>query len=227
MHDMHGMHANRVENILLIHGPCVQPLGWEHWIERYVSRGYHVIGSALPMERSGNGCLSWYDDSREQARLTAVTDYYERIALTMPTSPILVGHCLGGSVVQLLVDRGIGAAGVAMNVPPAPNRFGSPGVRIADSDPAVDYGEPDRAPLLLVAGGRDASVPAELVATAARCYRQSVAITGYLEYPASCHHPLEAPGWEHLADDVLDWAEMHTTMLWSGALPGPELRAED
>ena len=52
-------------------------------------------------------------------RLTALTDYYAGIAKSLPETPILIGHSIGGLIVQLLLQRGLGAAGVAIHsVPP-------------------------------------------------------------------------------------------------------------
>lgn len=52
-------------------------------------------------------------------RLAALTDYYAAIAKDLPEQPILIGHSIGGLMVQLLLQRGIGAAGVAIHsVPP-------------------------------------------------------------------------------------------------------------
>src|SRR6185295_18728335 len=52
-------------------------------------------------------------------RLAALIDYYARIAQGFTEPPILIGHSIGGLIVQLLLQRGIGACGVAIHpVPP-------------------------------------------------------------------------------------------------------------
>src|SRR5437667_12534466 len=50
--------------------------------------------------------------------LTEVVDHYEQIIRELETPPIIIGHSFGGVVTQILLDRGWGAAGVA--VAPAP-----------------------------------------------------------------------------------------------------------
>ncbi|MEV7237689.1 nitronate monooxygenase [Streptomyces sp. NPDC051020] len=109
-------------------------------------------------------------------------------------------------VVQLLLDRGIGAAGVSICAPPIPDRA----VRrpMAAGEPTVDYRAAARAPLMLVAGRRDLAVPAKAVFNSAARYQRSTAVTGYLEYPAACHHTVATAGWEALADDLLGWVEL-------------------
>ena len=45
-------------------------------------------------------------------------EHYAAIIAKLAAPPILIGHSMGGAVVQVLLDRGLGAAGVAID--PAP-----------------------------------------------------------------------------------------------------------
>jgi len=48
-----------------------------------------------------------------------VVAHYTRIIQALPEKPIIIGHSYGGLITQLLLDRGLGAAGVAIDsVPP-------------------------------------------------------------------------------------------------------------
>ena len=47
-----------------------------------------------------------------------VADGYAKIVETMSSKPILIGHSFGGLMVQILLGRGLGAAGIAID--PAP-----------------------------------------------------------------------------------------------------------
>jgi pimeloyl-ACP methyl ester carboxylesterase len=47
-----------------------------------------------------------------------MTDHYAEIVRRLEHPPIVIGHCLGGLVTALLLDRGLAAAGVA--IAPAP-----------------------------------------------------------------------------------------------------------
>jgi alpha-beta hydrolase superfamily lysophospholipase len=179
------------DTVVLMHGTCVRALSWEHWMGRYSARGYRVIATGVPTAAPGDGLHC----SPDRDVVTAVAEYYERLLTTVTVPPILVGHCFGGLVAQILLDRGFGAAAVAMNTPSTRRR---------------GFRRRPRSPLLFVAGGLDRKVPAKSVEAAAGRRQRSGAVTGYLEYPDACHHTLRAPGWEQLADDVLDWAELHT-----------------
>ncbi len=50
--------------------------------------------------------------------ITDVVEHYAPIIQALPEPPILIGHSFGGLYVQLLLDRGLGKAGVAID--PAP-----------------------------------------------------------------------------------------------------------
>jgi hypothetical protein len=47
--------------------------------------------------------------------LTEITDYYEEIVSGLDCGPIIRGHSFGGLITQLLLDRGLGSAGVAID----------------------------------------------------------------------------------------------------------------
>ena len=50
--------------------------------------------------------------------LPEIVDYYEKEIRALDEPPVLIGHSFGGLIVELLLDRGLGRAGVAMS--PAP-----------------------------------------------------------------------------------------------------------
>ncbi|GAA4879450.1 alpha/beta fold hydrolase [Actinomycetospora straminea] len=70
---------------------------------------------------------------------------------------------------------------------------------------AVDTGRADRGPLLLMAAGRDHTVPATVVRAAHRLYSASPADTEITTYPDRGHSAPFDHGWRVLADDGLDW----------------------
>jgi pimeloyl-ACP methyl ester carboxylesterase len=51
--------------------------------------------------------------------LTEIVDHYDHIIRELCRPPVIIGHSLGGLVVQILLDRGLGAAGVAIDGAPA------------------------------------------------------------------------------------------------------------
>lgn len=254
--------------IVLIHGLWMTSLSWEKWIERYSDRGYRVIARSWPgMD------VDIEELRRDPSRIAAlgVTDivvHYERIVRELDRPPILIGHSFGGLIVQQLLDRGLGAAGVAIDpapvrgifklplstlrvgftalrnpanrhkaVPLTPKqfhyaftntlteeqsaavyqRYQVPGpdrvlfqASFANFNPRaatrVDFRNDDRAPLLLIAGGKDHVAPASLTKSNAKLYRKSKAITDFKEFPDRSHYTIGERGWEEVADYALGWA---------------------
>lgn len=110
-----GADIDTARTIVLIHGLWVNPRSWEGWKHHYESRGYEVIAPAWP------GLDREVEDLRRDPTgiagvgLREVVDHYERIIRGLERPPIIMGHSFGGTVVQILLDRGLGSAGVAID----------------------------------------------------------------------------------------------------------------
>ena len=76
----------------------------------------------------------------------------------------------------------------------------------------VDFKNDDRAPLLLIGGGADHTVPAVVDKSTAKHYGKSAAITEYREFPDRSHYTVGEDGWEEIADYALEWAVSHARM---------------
>ena len=114
------LHPNGTDTIVLIHGLWVTALIWEQWIARYRARGYRVLTPGWPGLDRGIAELRRDPSGIARLRVTDITAHYGHLIGGLSPPPALIGHCLGGLVVQILLDGGLGAAGVAINpAPPA------------------------------------------------------------------------------------------------------------
>jgi pimeloyl-ACP methyl ester carboxylesterase len=259
------------KHIVLIHGLWMTALSWEHWVKRYTEKGYNVIARSWPGMDIDIEQLRRDPSPIATIGVTEVVDYYEDIIRKLDSPPIVMGHSFGGLMAQILLDRGLGAAGVA--IAPAPvkgiillpfstlkvsfpalinpannhravpltpeqfhyaftntlteveslkafNRYSVPGpdhvlfqAAFANFNPhaatAVDFQNETRAPLLLIAGGKDHVSPASVVKANYNLYGRSKAVTGYKEFPERTHYILGQDGWEEVADYALDWGLSH------------------
>jgi len=247
-----------VNTIVLIPGLWMTALSWENWVKRYANKGYSVIAANWPGMDGDIEQLRRDPSSFATLGLTEVVDHYEKIIRGLETPPIIVGHGVGGLVTQILLDRGWGAAGVAMaSAPPkgvfrsvfgnlklalkggslTPNHFHhdfantiSEVASVAaferyvvpaptrilrqialgnfspDAPGTVRFHNDSRAPLLLVAGGKDRVVPSSMVKANFDSYRESKAETEYKEFPEQTHFTLAHDAWQKVADYVLGWA---------------------
>jgi pimeloyl-ACP methyl ester carboxylesterase len=102
------------DTILFIHGLWLTPRSWESFAARYESRGYRVLAPGWPGTEGEVEALRRNPSALNGLDLTTVVDHYDLIIRGLDTPPILMGHSLGGSVTQLLLDRGLGAAAVGL-----------------------------------------------------------------------------------------------------------------
>jgi alpha-beta hydrolase superfamily lysophospholipase len=104
--------------IVLIHGLWLTPRAWEHWIERYAELGHQVSAPAWPGMEIEVEALRKNPEVMNGRGVTEVADFYEKIVREQDRPPIIVGHSFGGLITQILLDRGLGAAGVAIHPTP-------------------------------------------------------------------------------------------------------------
>ena len=106
------------DTIVLVHGFWVTPRSWEHWIKRYESRGYRVLAPAYPGFEVEVEALNADPSPIERVTVPQIIEKLEGIVRELSSPPILIGHSAGGVFTQILLDRGYGAAGVAINSAP-------------------------------------------------------------------------------------------------------------
>lgn len=103
------------DTIVLIHGLWITARSWEKWIPRYESRGFRVLAPPYPGFEVEVEALREDPSPIEKQTIDGIADHYEAIIRGLDKPPIIIGHSFGGTVTQLLLDRGVGAAGVALN----------------------------------------------------------------------------------------------------------------
>jgi pimeloyl-ACP methyl ester carboxylesterase len=108
-----------VRRVVFIHGAFMSPESWGPWRQRFEARGYQTVAPAWPFLDHGVDELQRRPDPRfGKLGIEEIVDNYASIIRDFDTPPILVGHSFGGLFVQMLLDRGFGVAGIAID--PAP-----------------------------------------------------------------------------------------------------------
>jgi pimeloyl-ACP methyl ester carboxylesterase len=259
------------QTVVLIHGMWMTPRSWDSWVDHYVDRGHRAIAPGWP------GVKDPEETRRDPSALRGlglakITGHYEAVIRELDRPPIIIGHSFGGLVTQLLLDRGLGAAGVAIGTAPPKGilllplstlRSGLPGLKnpfdrnglaplspkqfhwrftntlseqesdatyrehyipgtnraffeaayaalSSNSPAAVDFTNPKRAPLLLIAGGEDHISPLSLNRTLLKLQSKAPSKTELKEYPGRTHFTAGMDGWEEIADYALNWALEHS-----------------
>jgi pimeloyl-ACP methyl ester carboxylesterase len=106
------------DTIVLVHGFWVTPRSWETWIPYYEAKGYKVVAPSYPGFEVEVEAINADHSIVEALTGEAVIDHLVETVAAIETPPIIIGHSAGGAFTQVLLDRGYGAAGVAMNSAP-------------------------------------------------------------------------------------------------------------
>jgi pimeloyl-ACP methyl ester carboxylesterase len=251
-----------VTTIVLINGLWLTALSWELWVKRYGEKGYSVIATNWPGMEGNIELLQRDPSGFANLELADVVNHYEQIIRRLETPPIIIGHGVGGLVTQILLDRGWGAAGVAIASAPPKGVLGSvfrnfklalkgrsltpqqfhydfantlgdaasvaafercvvPAPELilrqlalanfsSDATSIIRFHNDSRAPLLLVAGGKDRVIPSSMVEANFDSYRGSKAETDYKEFPEQTHFTLVHDILQRVPDYVLGWALCRT-----------------
>ncbi|HEX4384510.1 MAG TPA: alpha/beta fold hydrolase [Myxococcales bacterium] len=125
------------KTIVLIHGLWLTALSWERWVTRYRQLGYEVVARSWPGMEGDIEDLRRDPHAIEHVGLLEVVDHYEKIIRDLGTSTIIIGHSFGGVVTQILLDRGLGSAGVALDSAPVKGSLVLPVSSLRSAFPAL------------------------------------------------------------------------------------------
>ena len=103
---------------MLIHGAWLSARSWENFADYFGKRGFAVSAPEWPRKHGDVEELREDADELAGLGLTEIVDHYEELIRGLDQPPVLIGHSFGGLIVELLLDRGLGRAGVALS--PAP-----------------------------------------------------------------------------------------------------------
>lgn len=98
------------KSVVFIHGTWLTPAIWRRFQSRFSACGYWCSAPAWP--------------AHDHLGIATLVAHYQRLLEAREQPPLLVGHDLGGTLVQLLLDLGLAQAGIAI----APLRSGPAGL---------------------------------------------------------------------------------------------------
>jgi pimeloyl-ACP methyl ester carboxylesterase len=107
-------------SIIFIHGMYMTPLCWENWIPYFSARGYRCLAPAWPGRDHPVEILRTNKGMSNLVSLTLsdVVEHFAGIIQGLDEKPILIGHSMGALTVQLLLNKDLAAAGVAIDSAP-------------------------------------------------------------------------------------------------------------
>jgi pimeloyl-ACP methyl ester carboxylesterase len=107
-----------LDTVVLVHGLWMTPRSWEEWVPYYESKGYKVVTPGYPGFEIEVEALRENPSVIAELTVPEVVAHLGEVIGELEQAPIIMGHSFGGTLTQLLLDRGFGAAGVAINGAP-------------------------------------------------------------------------------------------------------------
>ncbi len=109
------------KHIVFIHGMFMNPASWDQWMRHFSARGYTCHAPAYPGHEGAPADLRAHIDPRlTTLSFHEVVEDLRSVIESLPSRPILIGHSMGGLVVQKLISLDVGAMGVCIDsAPPA------------------------------------------------------------------------------------------------------------
>jgi alpha-beta hydrolase superfamily lysophospholipase len=106
--------------VIFIHGARVTPQCWRYFAPLFADKGYRTLTPAWPFKDRAVGDQRSHPDPRlAKVGIPEIVAHFKAIVRYQSKPPVLIGHSFGGLIVQLLLDQGYGAAGIAISsVPP-------------------------------------------------------------------------------------------------------------
>jgi pimeloyl-ACP methyl ester carboxylesterase len=104
--------------IVLIHGLWVLPSSWDNWVEFYEQEGYAVLTPDWPDDPATVEEARANPDVLAKKTLKQVADHVAEVIGGLQQKPAVMGHSTGGLLAQLIADRGLSAATVAIDPGP-------------------------------------------------------------------------------------------------------------
>jgi pimeloyl-ACP methyl ester carboxylesterase len=108
-------------HVIFIHGMYLNGQSWKPWVERFAATGFSCSAPSWPYHHGDPPTLR-SEVSPDLGALTFgdVSEHLKALIDALPERPILVGHSIGGLLVQRLANDGYASAGVSISSAPPP-----------------------------------------------------------------------------------------------------------
>ena len=123
--------------VVFIHGLWVLASSWDNWAQLFEENGYAAVQPIWPDD----------PDTVEEARanpevlagktLTQIVEHTAEVIGELDRKPAVMGHSTGGLMAQLVADRGLSAATVAIDPGPLPGRAPVPLAALRSAMPVL------------------------------------------------------------------------------------------
>src|SRR5436189_4202866 len=113
-------HANASERtpVVFIHGLWLLPSSWERWADLFEGAGYAAVTPSWPDDPETVAEARANPEVFAGKTLGQVADHVADVIQALSKKPVVMGHSTGGLLAQMIADRGLSAATVAIDPGP-------------------------------------------------------------------------------------------------------------
>ena len=112
------------KSIVLVHGLLMNPKSWEHWKSFFEAREYVCHTPAYPFHSGEPSEIrEKIDPGLGKLSFGNVVSDLSNYIRQLEEKPILIGHSMGGLVVQKLINQDLGIAGICIDSAPPKGIF--------------------------------------------------------------------------------------------------------
>jgi non-heme chloroperoxidase len=106
------------KTIVFVHGLWIHTSAWKPWMDFFNQQGYETINPAWPGDSLTVAECRANPQAIANRGVSEVVSSYTKAIESLDEPPIVIGHSFGGLITQVLLGKGIAAAGIAID--PAP-----------------------------------------------------------------------------------------------------------
>jgi pimeloyl-ACP methyl ester carboxylesterase len=104
--------------VVFIHGLWLLPSSWDRWAQLFEEAGYAPVTPAWPDDPESVEDARANPDVFAKKTLGQIADHTAEVIGALTRKPAVMGHSTGGLLAQMIADRGLSAATVAIDPGP-------------------------------------------------------------------------------------------------------------
>jgi non-heme chloroperoxidase len=104
--------------VLFVHGLWLLPSSWDRWAELFEEAGYVAATVSWPDDPATVEEANAHPEVFAHKKVGMIADHVEEVIRRFSAKPVIIGHSIGGLLVQILAGRGLAAATVAIDPGP-------------------------------------------------------------------------------------------------------------
>src|SRR5215213_9895562 len=104
--------------VVFIHGLWLLPSSWDHWADLFEEAGYAAVTPSWPDDPETIAEARAHPEIFARKTLGQVADHTAEVIGQLEKKPAVMGHSTGGLLAQIIADRGLSAATVAIDPGP-------------------------------------------------------------------------------------------------------------